>query len=349
MKSIGVSTATISGSARFSILRAQERLLNAQTEVSSGRHADIGLKLGHNISETVSLRSEVLQMEQVMDTNNTVNTRLEMTQASLNNIVEGAQEFIDSLLASRSSPTGPEFIKQLGEARLSSLVDVLNSNVDGTHIFSGVNSNVKALESYETAPPSAAKTAIDAAFLAEFGFDQTNAAVSGITPAQLDTFLTGAYATEFDPAAWTANWSNAADEPISNRISLSETIDTSISANEEAFRQLANAFTAAIDLGSEGMNTTTFQSLVDTLVSQTSEAIQKVSVLQAQVGIVEQRVSDANERLDLQVDVFQLRISEMEDVDAYEASTRLTTILNEIEISYSLTARIQRLSILNYL
>ena len=42
-------------------------------------------------------------------------------------------------------------------------------------------------------------------------------------------------------------------------------------------------------------------------------------------------------------------INLLEAVDPAEASTRISLLLTQIETAYSLTARIQRLSLLNYL
>ena len=40
---------------------------------------------------------------------------------------------------------------------------------------------------------------------------------------------------------------------------------------------------------------------------------------------------------------------ELEAVDPYEASTRVSALLGQIELSYSLTARIQELSLARFL
>ena len=51
----------------------------------------------------------------------------------------------------------------------------------------------------------------------------------------------------------------------------------------------------------------------------------------------------------MQVDLFQRNITQMQGVDPYEASTRVSTLLQQIETSYALTARIQQLSLVKYL
>ena len=51
----------------------------------------------------------------------------------------------------------------------------------------------------------------------------------------------------------------------------------------------------------------------------------------------------------MQIDLFERNILDMEGVDPYEVSNRVTALLTQIETSYALTARIQQLSLLKYL
>ena len=48
---------------------------------------------------------------------------------------------------------------------------------------------------------------------------------------------------------WSANWSSATDEVTSSRISTTDVIDTSVSANEDSLRKLAMAYTMVSELG----------------------------------------------------------------------------------------------------
>lgn len=70
---------------------------------------------------------------------------------------------------------------------------------------------------------------------------------------------------------------------------------------------------------------------------------------QAEVGIIQQRVESASERVSMQIDLFKLNIDDHEGVDPYEASSRITSLLTQIEVSYTLTSRIQQLSLVRFL
>jgi len=51
----------------------------------------------------------------------------------------------------------------------------------------------------------------------------------------------------------------------------------------------------------------------------------------------------------MQADLFKRTQIDMVGVDEFEAGTRLTSLLAQIETSYTLTARIQQLSLLKFI
>ena len=70
---------------------------------------------------------------------------------------------------------------------------------------------------------------------------------------------------------------------------------------------------------------------------------------QTDLGIVQKSVTDANSRMTVQRDIITNHVDALEGVDPYEASSRLSALMTQIETAYAMTGRIQHLSILNYL
>ena len=349
MKSTFISTRAISEATRLSMIKMQSKLLVAQKEVATGRLADVGKSLGHQAGQTVSLRQEHVRLATIVDTNTEVATRLELTQASIKQMLDGAQSFMGQLIGARNSETGPGVIKGQAEGAQAALIDTLNAAFNGTHLFSGINTDVKPLADYDQSPPGANKQSVANAFLTAFGMAQQDPGTNSIAAADMQTFLDGAFAGLFDDAPWAANWSSAADQNLRSRISTHELVETSMNANELGVCKLATAYTMLADLGVENLNKQTFQTLVDTAIRVTGEGIQELAKLQANLGTVQERVEVATERMSLQIDIITTHIGALESVDPYEASTRLSTLMTQIETSYALTARIQQLSLLNYL
>jgi flagellar hook-associated protein 3 FlgL len=349
MKTTFTSTRAISEATRVSLVKMQARLIDAQKELASGRLADIGKSLGHKAGETVLLRQEHTRLTAMIEANGEVTTRVDIAQTSLKSIIDSAQEFLSQLIGARSSESGPPVIRQQAENGLKSIVDALNSNFNGVYLFSGINADVEPLQSYYQTPPSAAQQGVAAEFLTAFGVAQGDPATQSITPAAMQAFLDGPFTGMFDGPAWTADWSSASDQNMRSRISTYELLDSGTNTNEAAFRQLVSAYTMVADLGVETLAPDTYQTVVDKAVELASQAIQGMSEIQSKLGIVQERTSNANERMAIQIDILSVHIGTLESVDPYEASTRITALMTQIETAYALTSRIQQMSLLNYL
>jgi flagellar hook-associated protein 3 FlgL len=349
MKTTFISTSAISEATRVSLIKLQTQLATAQKEVSTGRYADMGVSLGYKTGQTVSLRQEQNRLTTITETNSVVATRLDSTQSALTSLVGDAQNFLGQLLGARDAPTGPQVVQKQAQTSLSAFADMLNTSIDGAYLFAGINADVKPISQYDQTPPSPAKQAVDNAFFATFGITQSDPAVANISASAMQNFLDTTFAGLFQDPAWTTNWSSASDQNIRSRISTSELIETSTNTNESAFRQLAQAYTMVADLGTQNLNQGAFQAVVDTATKIAAQGIQGLTELQSNLGTAQQRVEDANGRMSIQKDILTNHISSMEDVDPYEASTRVNTLMTQIETAYAMTARIQQLSLLNYL
>jgi flagellar hook-associated protein 3 FlgL len=154
---------------------------------------------------------------------------------------------------------------------------------------------------------------------------------------------------QFLGTGWQANWSNATDEGITSRIALNETVQTSVSANDDAMRKLAMAAATVADMFDSNVSDVARKAVLNRAVSLVGESMSDLANLSSSTGIVENRVKNASDRINMQVDLFERNIEQLEGVDPYEASTRVSTLLQQIETSYALTARIQQLSLVKYL
>jgi len=347
LKTSSVSTAAISQALRYSLVRAQLDLTKAEKEVQTGRVADIGLALGTRTTMMVSFTRDMERMSGVADSNALVSARLSATQNSLSQISSAAQTFLAALTTTSSGSSLSDVTLSSAKTMLDQLTAIMNTSFNGEQLFAGVNTDVKPIEDYTAT--STAKAAFDAAFLAHFGFAQNTPAADNISTTQMNAFLSTQVEPQFLGAGWQANWSNATDQPIVSRITLTETAETSVSANNDGIRSLFMAATTIRDLFDSDVGAGGRQAMIDWAVSVVGESIGKLGNLAATTGIAEKRVTDASDRLMVQVDLFERQIGNLVDVDPYEASTRVNDLLSHIETSYALTARIQQLSILNYI
>ena len=348
MKSTFVSTSAVSQAMRYQLLRAQSELTQAQKEVSTGRHADLGLALGSRTGQSVSFERDLERLKGIVDTNGLASARLSSTQDALGQISASAQSFLSTLTTSVSGDASKSLTLTDAKGTLQSLTAILNSSYNGEHLFAGINTDVEPVNDF-TNPASPNKTAFDAGFLSFFGFTQNAPAAANITAAQMNNFMDTVVEPQFLGAGWQGNWSNATDQGIESRVALNETVQTSVSANDQGIRKLAMAAASVAAMFDSNVGESARNALLTRTVGLVGEAMADIANLRSQTGIVENRVKNASDRLNMQVNLFEKNILQLESVDPYEASTRVSSLLTQIETSYALTARIQQLSLVKYL
>jgi flagellar hook-associated protein 3 FlgL len=348
MKATSVSSAGISNAMRYSQMRMQVDLVKAQKELNTGKVADTGLALGARTAQSVTFARDLDRLNAIIDSNGLVSSRLTSTQDALGQLTSQAQTLLSSLTGTTSGDLTNEITSNSGKATLQSLTSILNTSINGEFLFAGTNTDIKPLDDF-TAPGSPAKAAFDAAFQSYFGFTQDSTAAANISAAAMDDFLTTRIEPQFFGAGWPANWSSATDQPIVSRIALNETTETSVSANTDGVRKLAMAASIVSQLISSNMSEEARKAVVSRATSLVGESLSDLGQTMAHTGIVQQRVTDANTRMNTQIDLFNRHILDLEGVDPYEAANRVNDLVTHIQTSFALTARIQQLSLLNFL
>ncbi|MEM5585037.1 flagellar hook-associated family protein [Roseibium sp. AS2] len=348
MKTTYISTISLADASRRQIQNQSSLVQKLGVELSSGRKFDVGLDLGTRTGEAVSLRSEFNFLDGIIDTNALAASRLDVSQAAMADILSDANDFLSTLVALRENDGSSDIVKADAVGNMELLTSRLNSQLNGSFVFAGINSDVEPIADYSD-PGSANKIAADLAFFTEFGITQSDPGVAAITPSAMDTYLNGAFETMFTDPAWGTSWSSASSSVMVSRISASETVNSSVSANEQAFRDLAAAYTMMSDLGNENLDPGTWKTVVDKAIEKVGSGIAGVTSQMGKLGNVQEQVSLASDRLKVQTDILNRRINDLENVNSEETAVRLNTALTQLETSYAVTARMQGLSILNYL
>ena len=344
-----ISTSSLSNDTRKSIASLQASLVKAQKELSSGRYADVGVTLGATTGVTVSMRQDLDQIRAIKDTNSIVLTRMQATQSSLQTVGGRTQDFLSALVGAQSTSSLPATIFQQAQAGLQGLQDQLNSSLDGQYLYAGINSDVKPVEDFFSNPPPASAQAVNAAFVAKFGMSPTDPNVSSISASDMQGFLNNEFANLFSDTNWSANWSVASSKPVSSRISRTETADTSVTANSTAVRQLTEAYVMVAGLGFTNLNAAAQQVIVKQATTLAGDSTSGLTQMQSLLGVTQQRVTDTNNQIDTQVNFLTQSIDNLESVDSLQVTTQISNLTTQLEAAYTLTNRLNNLSIMNYL
>jgi flagellar hook-associated protein 3 FlgL len=344
-----ISTSALREIPKQAIARLEAQAAKLQVELATGRPSDVGLHLGARSGTLISLRGERARLDTIKDANGIVAARLEGSQAALSAIVEDTQAMLSATLAAQGSAPDPDILVGQAKSKLTSLVQLLGASVDGVSLFSGINTDSTPLDDYFASPSPDSRRAVEAAFVSEFGFTQSDPNVQGITASQMRNFLAGSFETLFDDVAWANDWSAASDKTLRSRISTSEMIETSVSANGPAIRDLARAYVMIADLGGNQLSESAMAEVYGTAAKLIGGSIAKLGELQGKIGIAQERVSHANERMGIEAALLEKNASALDFVDPAEISAQLSNVMSQIELAYALTARIHRLSLLEFI
>lgn len=348
MSGFFISTDAIYSPTRNAVLRIQGDLARAQQEVSTGKHADTGIALGSGVAGLGKLLQKQAWQEALTSSNSLAATRLDMSQAALSGSVSTAQGLLSQILAAKGGIASMTAITTAATNALNAFTSQSNTEIGGVHVFGGDNSARVPLANYSS-PGSAASAATASAFSSAFGMTQSSPGVSTITPAQMQAFLDGPFAAEFSAANWKANWSFASSNNPQMKISDHEMVEAGANANEKPFRDLAQAYVMISDLGGDQLDPNTRQVIFEKAGSLVSSAISGMATIQARLGNSQSRIRSANDSLSAEGTIIANRIAKIQQVDPYEASTAVNTLVTQLQASYAVTARLQQMSLMNYL
>lgn len=337
-----ISSFSLSTILRQTVMTAQTNLASAEQEISTGRYADVGLQLGGQTGQAVSLRSEESLLQTIVNSNTSVTTSLSSSQNVLTNLQSTANNFLQSLIQGNNNASSATQLQATATTNLQSLLSELNTSVNGQHIFAGINTSVAPMTDNSSAVSTAFNTYLS-------GIGATSAT---ITPSQMQTFLSSSQFTSlFQSGAggsW-SNWSSASDAPIVSQISPNQTVTTSVSANQSAFQQLTQAYAMVADLGTSNLSSDTYNTLLNQATSVIQGAVSGLTGLQAGLGTAQSSITNANNYMSTQLSSLSTQIGALENVDTYSVSTQATQLQTQIETAYTLTAQLQQLSLTKYL
>jgi flagellar hook-associated protein 3 FlgL len=359
---MSISTLSFNTSTRVSLQRLQSQVTDATQELNSGRHLDIGKTLGRLTGSAVSARAQENSFKEQQTSNGLIATRLSNIDASLATISEGSESLANNLIGV-SVATNFETLINEAKSGLQTLTGALNAAGDGQYLFGGDNTDAAPISTTAT---SARTTAISAEFsnfvaaataaTALANGTPTTGAANEVTAAQMTAYLGDGYT---DPATGdvykfsdnfpAASWTAASSGTIDSRISKTETVASSLSANNSAFSNIAEAYTMIASLGIDTLNADARKAVTDKATLLLKGGGDQVTTLRADVGTKLKRIEGANAELQRQQDIMAATVSGLEDVDITEVSLRVNALTTQLQAAYSVTGKIQGLSILDYI
>jgi flagellar hook-associated protein 3 FlgL len=165
----------------------------------------------------------------------------------------------------------------------------------------------------------------------------------------MQSFITTDFAPLFQGTNWSSDWSSASSTTTSSEISPSQSATTSVSANDSAFQNLAEAYTMVAALGTQNLGSAALQTVVSNAESLMNTGLSGLTSIQSSVGATQDDITSANNQMSVEMSVLSTQIGNLENVNPYEASTEVSNLQTQLETAYSLTSQLSQLSLVKYL
>jgi len=304
-------------------------------ELTTGQAADLTAHLRGSQSSLTGLDRQLELLGRFSQANSETGQMLSVMQTALAGIDSLRESAATHLLTINDSSTASQLSDAATAAKSSfeSTVSNLNLRSSGRAMFGGNDLDASPLAD------------------ADVMLDALRAEISGLTTA---TDIENAIDTWFDSPGGgfeTVGYLGDSNGTQSRTTGANESVDISVRADDSAFRDTLKALAKsalsaepAFGLGVEVQRDIQKQSAVDLL----SNASDLVSV-QARLGFVQEQVEEATVRTIAQEASYGIARNELVSVDQFETASELQSIQLQLETHYTLTARLSRLSLTEYL
>ncbi|MBB6507713.1 MULTISPECIES: flagellar hook-associated family protein [Rhizobium/Agrobacterium group] len=342
MKTTSISTLSVSQTMQLTVQNSQTEIAKLQKESVNGTYADTGLELGTRTSASLDYGRESSRLQAIIDSNSLTNQRMDSSQLAMEQMSDSGQTLLDSLVAlsGSSDKTSLQVSADTATSVLENFVSYANVSVNGEYLFSGINTDAAPLDdSFITDLTDDFNTQFSS-FMSANGISSA----SDISSSQMATFLDD-YTSSFDWSGWT----NASDTKMTGRVSTSETVTTSTSLNADGFKNLVLGSLITSQLATAGLSADALNKVNATVTNLAGLSVSGIDAERSSMGLSQERVEKANTAMSAQMDIINTQLTDLVGVDTYDASVRLNTLLTQVETSYTITSKIQGLSLVNYL
>ncbi|KQT82447.1 flagellar hook-associated family protein [Aurantimonas sp. Leaf443] len=344
---VTLSTLAISTTIRSTIQRVHAQVEQAYTEATTGRYADVGMTLGNRTGSALSFRLEGSATERQLASNKLVDSRLGAIDNVLDTVAASASDLNKALILGFTDPKVLQSTVQTAASAMQTLTGMLNTSLNGQTLFAGQNTDQKPMNAYVegSAPRSDVVQSFDD-YLASI-----STTADQLTDAQMTAYLDGPFKALFQTAS-DGTWqpfSNASSDNVVSRLSESQSVESTVSANEEAFRDLTAGYAMVMDLATRNLSVKAMGVVTAAAQQKLSTGMAGITAIQADIGLRQNRITDANTTLTQKKDIMELSLDSLEGVDQSEAALRMQQLETQLQVSYKAAGQILQLSILDYI
>lgn len=315
--------------------RAKLEITRLSTELTSGKAADTPRHLSGDMGPLAAIDGNLARLQGYGAVTRELSLFAEAMQTSLATVSNMALATANGLIAASGTATTTHVNTAVSAAHaaLHSTLSTLNTRFGDRTLFAGMDTGGQAM-----APTDTIMLAIEAAIGASGAQDVAS------VEATIDTWLAS-------PGGYLGTAYLGGDGLAAVPVSAGEAVALDITANDPALRQtikglaMATLVDRGVFPGQIGLRKDLAQRAGEVLLAGETDR----AYLAARLGGLQAQIETAQSRNEGEVAALGIARNEMVAIDPYEAATRLQDAETQLQLIYTLTARISRLSLADYL
>ena len=323
-------------SLRTDTARVRTEIEGLSQELSTGRKARPDASSTGGFGALPGLQADLEKIAAYQTVAKETRTTLEAMQTALSGVQTELASLVPSALMAENVEQPALVDSAAGGARasLEALIGRMNTTVGGQSLFAG--------------------TATDGVALAPAGELLANLAnevalAGAVTAADVTAVIDAWFAP--GGAFETVTYRGSAQDRAPISVSESDAVQLSQRADDPEFREALAAVAMAAILDVPGLAGVADEraALLRNAGERMLNADAGIVVTRATLGTEEQRVERSQTRLSAQTLTYELARSELLDADPFEVATRLRAAETQLDTIFTITARLSRLSLTEYL
>jgi flagellar hook-associated protein 3 FlgL len=348
---------------------------NLSTQIATGKKTQQFSGLNTDILRTKRARADINKLAQYTDNIKNGQRRIQLMTGAIEQMKSQAKNVANALTV---APQGGEYkdfetTKQLATDVYDYLIDLMNTKDGNRYLFAGSDSSVKPIDDdnmFET-------------FLGTFRYDDADL----VTPIEVsgfvgewgagnittDEFIAAYRNTDENILGYSESLVSGRTGDVRIRVDENSDFDYTLLANNSAMKDLIIAMGVLKDMpppehAPGALNTATppltaletppfppeerqenFYAVINDIAALMVQAIDDLDQEQYRLSLVEAQTESIQQQYVYQTNTLQSTIGEIEDVDLTEAVAKIQQVQIGLEASFSVTALIADLSLVNFL
>ena len=352
-----ISTLQLNLQGRKLVSDLTRQVADTTQELSTGYRKNVYGDLGARAAQTLEFRNRMDRTEDFVVLNQVLEGKLEMLEDALSGVRNSAQEFLNIAVGSATSPNQlAQELQAQAQATLNFVVAGLNMAYGGEYLMSGVATDTKPVQDIYTANPTTGQSPADV-INGIVGTGPATAGGAAAMIAQLDAVFSSSAANPNDNYEATFYNGTPALDTFGNpsprsvaQIDDDTRMAYGVQANDPAIRDLMKGLMmfASVDVTTIN-DPATYAAWATEAVDAIASGIQGLDEARVQTGSNRKLLEDTVTAQQSRMDIYNARIVTLETADPYETAARLQNLQVQLEATYATTAKLGRMSFLNYM